>query len=101
MNQVAVVGDENFGLGFRLAGVKRTFAVTGDAYHDKMEQLLEQDTELKIVITNQEQFEQLPQALKFDLETCVNPIFVILSETTKDETMRDKVKQSIGVDLLR
>ena len=100
MKKIGVVGNQDFCTGFRLAGVQNMFSATGEDYREKMEELHE-ESEFGIIITNGEQFQKMEEEKKKQLKTSVSPIFVVLSEEGVDETLRKKVKESVGVDLLR
>ena len=100
MKKIGVIGSQDFCTGFRLAGVQNMFSAKGEEYREKIGEL-EEESEFGIVITNQEQFQNLKEEKKKQLKTSVSPIFVVLSEEGVDETLRKKVKESVGVDLLR
>lgn len=100
MEKIGVIGKEEFCTGFKLAGVQRLFKAEDEDYRDKITDLMSKE-EFGVIITNGEQFSELSEELKKKLKTSVSPIFVVLSEDGEDETLKNKVRESVGVDLLR
>lgn len=97
LEDIAVIGSDDFCLGFKLAGVKETI-VTEDDYEEKIEELYESD--YGIVITDHNDFQELSKSLRRKLKVSVSPIFVTLSSESGDEALESKIKEAIGVDLL-
>ncbi len=98
--KIGVVGGKGFCLGFKLAGIQRQFIVKDEEYREKMLELNERD-DFGVIITDGDQFSTLPFETRQKLKTSVSPIFVSLSEDGAGETLRKKIKESVGVDLLR
>ncbi|PIN74291.1 V-type ATP synthase subunit F [Candidatus Woesearchaeota archaeon CG10_big_fil_rev_8_21_14_0_10_45_16] len=94
MRSIAIVGEPEFTLGFRLAGIRQ---VVGK---ENIKELLDDKT-VGIVIIDEATMQDLDPRLKDDIVASVDPVFVVVSETAKQEELRKMIIQSIGVDLLK
>lgn len=96
MNSIIALGMSEFLLGFRLAGIP-TFEV--HVPQEDFEKWLAVP-EVGIIITDQETMEQLPAFFREVVEARLKPItLVVSSDAASNETLRRKIKKSIGVDL--
>ena len=95
MNEIVVVGNEEFTLGFELVGIKAyTF--------DKFEELISKNSSTGIVIIAQEEYETLSLKVKTLVDKLLKPIVVILSEDDiKGGNLRNAIIKALGVDLLK
>lgn len=98
MSELAVVGNDQFTLGFRLAGVRRIWNAVStseltDAVHEARA-----DDEVSILVMHQDDLERLDVRLKDELVRGVKPTLVAVGEE-EDNTLRTKIKQAVGVDL--
>ncbi|MBI5003078.1 hypothetical protein HZC31_06855 [Candidatus Woesearchaeota archaeon] len=96
MNKIIALGPSEFVLGFRLAGVETR--ETQSAKEDF--EALFADSALGIIITDETTMQQLPLFFREAVEARVKPVTVVVSaDATSNETLRKKIKKSIGVDL--
>ena len=96
MNKIIALGPSEFVLGFRLAGIetRETQSVKEDF------EALFADSALGIIITDETTMQQLPLFFREAVEARVKPVTVVVSaDVTSNETLRKKIKKSIGVDL--
>lgn len=99
MKRLAVIGDPDFNLGFRLVGVRDIFDVTSDEeLVSVVEKVLESD-EIGVAVIKYEFLKKLPLALKRAVDESVEPTFVALGEEGGVEEIREKIRRAIGVDL--
>ncbi|AKG91769.1 Archaeal/vacuolar-type H+-ATPase subunit F [Geoglobus ahangari] len=99
MKRLAVIGDPDFNLGFRLAGVRDIFDVTSDdELISVVEKVLESD-EIGVAVIKYEFLKKLPLALKRAVDESVEPTFVAVGEEGGVEEIREKIRKAIGVDL--
>jgi V/A-type H+-transporting ATPase subunit F len=94
--KIAVIGDEEFTLGFELAGVNQIYGA--ENYRENVEELLEKD-EVGIVIAHSRDIEELPARVKKRVEESVEPVVVELSEQPGTEKLGEKIKRAIGIDI--
>ncbi len=96
MNKIIALGPSEFVLGFRLAGIETRETL---APKDDFEALFA-DSTLGIIITDETTMQQLPLFFREAVEARVKPVTVVVSaDATSNETLRKKIKKSIGVDL--
>ena len=97
--EIAVIGNSEFILGFRLAGIRKTYASEND------EKLIEnitsalQDDEVGILVLNSSDMEKVPRKLRETLENSVKPTVIAIGGEEGGLSMRERIKRSVGVDL--
>ena len=97
--EIAVIGNSEFILGFRLAGIRKTYAAEND---EKLIQFITDaldDAEIGILVLNSRDMERVPQRLKVTLENSVKPTVIAIGGEEGGTSMREKIKRSVGVDL--
>lgn len=92
--ELAIVGNKDFVLGFRLAGIRKIYEVNGEV-NPTIQKIME-DKDIGIIVMHNKDFENLEPTLKETLSDSIEPTFVILGAETD---LRDKIKQAVGVDL--
>ncbi len=97
MTQLAVVGSESFTLGFRLAGIRKIWNAEGSDLDHAVEQAMADD-EVSILIMETNTVQTLDRRLRHKLVGSVKPTLVAVG-TDEDNTLREKIKQAVGVDL--
>ena len=96
--EIAVVGGQEFTLGFRLAGIRKVVDVEENP-EPAMRSLMG-DSELGIVITDNTTLEKLDDYAKQDVQKSVKPVFIVLSaDAVAQDALRKMIIKSIGVDL--
>ena len=96
--EFAVLGSEEFTLGFRLAGVRRVYAVRPDEYEAKLLELTEDSTLGILAISSSDLTTVSDNARKRALES-ISPVVIQVGGEEGD--LREKVKSAIGVDLYK
>ncbi len=95
---IAVIGSDEFTLGFRLAGVRRVFIADETNYQDKMQEAMS-DANVGILAVNAEDLQYLPANFKTRVMESIQPVVVPVGGDQSD--LREKVKKVIGVDLFK
>ncbi len=96
MLDLAVVGKDEFTLGFQLAGIKDIVTIK-EGEGEKIMELLH--SEVGIVMVDATSFEELDDFDKMQLEDAIKPVFVVMSAEESDHNLRRMIKKSIGVDV--
>ena len=97
--EIAVIGNSEFILGFRLAGIRKTYAAEND------EKLVEHitsvlaDNDVAILVLNSSDMEKVPRKLRVTLENSVKPTVIAIGAEEGGLSMRERIKRSVGVDL--
>jgi V/A-type H+-transporting ATPase subunit F len=94
---IAVVGSSEFTLGFRLAGIKKVYDVEDDNLVERVQDTL-RDPEVGIIVMHNDDLSRLPAQLRAELNDSVEPTVVAIGGKG-ESNLREKIKQSVGVDL--
>ena len=97
MVKTAVLGSNEFIVGFQLAGIKNTIQVGKDPIRDI--EALKNNKEIGIVVIEEEIMEGLDKHQRLDVEDSVDPVFIPVSTKVEQESLKRLIKKSIGVDL--
>ncbi len=97
--ELAVVGEDQFVTGFRLAGIKKVYETRDDKELEAKVNEVIDDSEIGILVMHSDDFNKLPETLRENLSESVEPTLVTLGGTSQSSNIRDKIKQAVGVDL--
>ncbi len=97
MTQLAVAGTESFTLGFRLAGIRKIWTAEGDALAGAVREAMA-DEDVSILVMDTASVQTLEPRLRDKIATSVRPTLVAVG-MEEDNTLREKIKQAVGVDL--
>ncbi len=95
--ELAVVGQSEFTLGFRLAGVKKVYDITDDNLIEIVQNTM-RNPEVGIIIMHNDDLLRLPAQFMAELNESVEPTVVAIGGKG-ESNLREKIKQSVGVDL--
>lgn len=96
--ELAAIGPDLFTLGFKLAGVRKTFSVEpGDNMREAIRLALEDD-DIGVLVMRTEDLRALDVGLQRELEESIQPTLVTIG-VDEDTALREKLKQAIGVDV--
>ena len=98
MSELAVVGSQPFTLGFRLAGIRRIWETSTDEDLERAVALARKDPDVSILILETKDVSRLSPRTKSELVSSVKPTLVAVG-LDEDNTLREKIKQAVGVDL--
>lgn len=97
--EIAVVGSDEFVLGFRLAGVRKTHPAEPEEMERAVEEAI-QDESVGILVLSNDELGRLPAGLRRRLETLPRPVVIAVGRQ-EEEDLRTKVKRAIGIDLFK
>jgi len=96
--ELAVVGTQEFTLGFQLAGISNIFnPESADDMSAQLKTLLN-SKEVGIIVIDSSIMSTLPERLRDQLSASVTPTVLGIG-TEEDTTLRDTIRKAIGVDL--
>lgn len=98
MVNVAVLGRNEFVLGFQLAGIRETIEAGPNPMDDI--NALRKNKGIGIVVIDEQIMGSLQQHQRQEIEDSVEPVFIPLSTKAEQESLRRLVKKSIGIDLM-
>jgi len=97
--EIAVIGNSEFILGFRLAGIRKTYAAESDEQLVGHVTKVMEDSDVGILVLNSSDMERIPRRLRTTLENSVKPTVIAIGGEEGGLSMREKIKRSVGVDL--
>lgn len=95
---IAVIGSDEFTLGFRLAGIRHVFIATPENYQDKMQEAMSNPT-IGILAVDAKDLDYLAPQYRHKVMDSIQPVIVPVGGDQSD--LREKVKRVIGVDLYK
>ena len=96
--EIAVVGNSDFAIGFRLAGIRKTYDVTSSDIESKIQSVLS-DKNVAILIVHNDDLRMLSPHIRQILDDSVEPTVIAIGGKGESTNLRDKIKQAVGVDL--
>ena len=97
MAKTAVLGSNEFIVGFQLAGIKDTIEASSSPLEDIRK--LKGMKEHGVVIIDEKIMEALDKHDREDIEDSVDPVFIPVSTKVEQDSLKRLIKKSIGVDL--
>src|SRR3989338_9530212 len=97
MVKTAVLGSNEFIVGFKLAGIKDTIEASNAPLDDIRK--LKEKKEHGVVIIDEKLMENLDKHDREDIEDSVDPVFIPVSAKIEQDSLKRLIKKSIGVDL--
>jgi V/A-type H+-transporting ATPase subunit F len=95
--EIAVIGAEEFLLGFRLAGIRKVVPVGEKDLELKLEELL-RDRTVGILVMHNEDMNRLPPHVRRSLVESIEPVVISIGRV-EEVDLRERIKQAVGVDL--
>ena len=95
--KIAVIGGNEFVVGFELAGIKQV--IESDENPFRQMKSLVGSKEIGIVVVDEKIMDGLASHERLQIESCVEPVFLPLSQKAEQGNLRRLIKKSIGVDL--
>lgn len=98
--ELAVIGKSDFTTGFRLAGVRKVYEAADAMAIESAVRSVFEDKSVGILVMHNDDIGNLPEVLRKNLNESVQPTVVALGGSgTGSMSLRDKIKQAVGVDL--
>lgn len=97
MAGIAVVGNRDFVLGFKLAGIRDIFIE--DKIDERVGSLL-MERKVSVIVLQDTEYEKLSQDLKRKFSGSMEPVVVPVGKLG-EEDVREKIKRAIGIDLYK
>ena len=96
---IAVIGNVEFVLGFRLAGLRRVFVAHPEDYQERIIEAM-QDPEVGILAVDGEDLMNLTPQMRAKVTDSISPVIVTVGGAGMGD-LREKIKRAIGVDLYK
>jgi V/A-type H+-transporting ATPase subunit F len=96
--EIAVIGRSDFVVGFKLAGVRRTFDVKDEKELEETVRKCMNDRNLGVIVLHADDVRKLPAGLQKTVDESVEPTFIAIGGR-EESGLREKIRRAIGVDL--
>jgi V/A-type H+-transporting ATPase subunit F len=96
--EIAVIGNSDFVIGFRLAGIRKIYDTTSDNLEAKIHSILN-DRTVGILVMHDDDIKKLSAQMRKTLDDSVEPTVLVIGGKGESTNLREKIKQSVGVDL--
>ncbi len=96
--EIAVVGNSDFILGFRLAGIRKTYETAQTELEARIQTVLKDKT-IGILVMHNDDLKRLSVNMQKTLDDSVEPTVIAIGGKGESTNLRDKIKQAVGVDL--
>lgn len=98
--ELAVIGKSEFVTGFRLAGISKVYETTDINATESAVKSVLGDGNIGILVMHNDDISNLPEILRKNLNESVQPTVVALGGSGSGSmSLREKIKQAVGVDL--
>ena len=97
MVKIAVIGGSEFIVGFQLAGIKDTIELNENQFSEMKN--LKANKDFGIVVVDEKIIDNLEAHQKLEIESSVDPVFIPISTTVEQDSLKRLIKKSVGVDL--
>jgi V/A-type H+-transporting ATPase subunit F len=94
--ELAIVGTDEFVLGFRLVGIRKVIGCPDDKLEEKIGEVLA-DEGVGILVLHDNSLNKLPPSMRTRLRESSKPVLITIGE--EEEDLREKVRRAIGIDL--
>jgi V/A-type H+-transporting ATPase subunit F len=98
VSEIGVVGSQQFTLGFRLAGIRRIWDAQSEEELEKAVATARRDDGVSILVMQTGDLQRISARTRHELVSATKPTLVAVG-LEEDNTLREKIKQAVGVDL--
>ena len=99
--KIAVIGDPDFNIGFRLVGIRDIYDVTNDEELINAVRAVLDRNDIGVVVIRYDDLKKLPLHLRREIDERVEPTFVAVGGVGAVEEIRERIRKALGVDLWR
>lgn len=103
-NEIIVIADAQTCTGFRLAGVRESFALEGHDAEKKLSEVIE-DQKAGIVIVNEKMISSIDWRLKKKIERIAKPVVIAVPDkngpSSESESLKTLIARALGFELIK
>ncbi len=99
--KIAVIGDPDFNIGFRLVGIRDIYDAKNDEELINAVRDVLNRNDIGVVVIRYDDLKKLPLALRREIDERVEPTFVAVGGVGAVEEIRERIRKALGVDLWR
>ena len=96
--EIGVIGREMFTTGFRLVGVHKWFSVNEEVDSEKAVKTALEDKNIGVLVIHDTEWQELEEKTQAKLSNSVSPTVIAIGSGV-DDTLRERIRTAVGVDL--
>jgi len=96
--EIGVIGREMFTTGFRLVGVHKWFSVDNEINSEKAVNMALEDKNIGVLVIHDTEWQELEEKTQVKLSNSVFPTVIAIGSGV-DDTLRERIRTAVGVDL--
>jgi len=96
--EIGVVGRNMFTTGFRLVGVHKWFQVDDEVSSEQAVAQALKDREIAVLVIHDTEWQELEEKTQMHLSNSVHPTVITIGAEV-DDSLRDRIRTAVGVDL--
>ena len=100
MSEIAVVGGEEFVLGFQLAGISNIFTLDDSSAAEQIDKIMRLEN-IGILVIDEKTMQSVPENTRYKMGKSVKPVIVVISQNLGSSGLRESIIKAIGVDLMK
>jgi V/A-type H+-transporting ATPase subunit F len=96
--EIGVIGREMFTTGFRLVGVHKWFSVDDETNSEEAVSTALEDKDIGVLVIHDTEWQELEDKTRSRLSNSVHPTVIAIGSGV-DDTLRERIRTAVGVDL--
>lgn len=96
--EIAVIGKSDFVVGFKLAGIRKTYDVQDQKELEEKVRQCMGDRNLGVIVLHTDDVKKMSPAMQKTVDESVEPTFIAIGGR-EESGLREKIRRAIGVDL--
>lgn len=100
MAELAVIGSNEFVMGFELIGIKQIFEANTESELKSTLKDVMSNQNVGIIVIDEKSLSKLNEVFRREVENSITPVTVVLSDKDMPQSnLKDLIKKAIGIDL--
>ena len=96
--EIGVIGRGMFTTGFRLVGVHKWFSVDNEINSEKAVNMALEDKNIGVLVIHDTEWQELEEKTQVKLSNSVSPTVIAIGSGV-DDTLRERIRTAVGIDL--
>mgnify|MGYP001276000058 FL=1 len=96
--EIGVIGREMFTIGFRLVGIHKWFSVDDETNSEEAVSSALKDKDIGVLVIHDTEWQELEDKTRSKLSNSVHPTVIAIGSGV-DDTLRERIRTAVGVDL--
>ena len=96
--EIGVIGRDMFTTGFRLVGIHKWFSVDDETNSEEAVSSALEDKDIGVLVIHDTEWQELEDKTRSKLSNSVHPTVIAIGSGV-DDTLRERIRTAVGVDL--